>query len=364
MKMTEKSRQHVDSCRFCWMCHHVCPIGNATGQERCTARARALGLSLVNREVFDISDVAENLYECATCSACENFCVTGWQPVMFTKEARRIAATEGKLPEYILPLVQNALEKGNAYGKDDFCDCLKKEIANHTAKTDTLLLLGADAIYMATKSAVDAVKAVEKSGVEFTLLEKEMPTGSQLDFLIGAAAETQEQMKAAAEVLNTFKTVIVYNPADAKTLRHEYNDYGIELTCEIKTFTAFLCECIKNGSLKVENTGKAVVYHDPFELSRGLSETEEAREVISACANLSEMLLNRRDTNWAGNILMSQYMPDVMRRTAVERIRNAKCVGANAMVTASVSEFAVLKENCPEDFEIISIEQLILSAAK
>ncbi len=362
MKMTELSKQHVDSCRFCWMCHHVCPIGNATGQERCTARARALGLSLVNREVFDISDVVENVYECATCGACENFCVTGWRPVMFTKEARKIAATEGKLPKYILPLVMNCIEKGNAYGKEDYCDCLKEAAKSHQDKKDTLLLLGADAVYMETKSAVNAVKALEKAGYDFTVLEKEPATASQLDFLIGATAETSAQMKACAEVLNAYKTVIVYDPADAKALRHEYKEYGIELSCEIKTFTTALFEALKSGALKLKNTGKEVVYHDPFQLSRDLSETEEPREVISACAKLSEMLLNRRDTNWAGCILMDQYMPEIMKKTALERIRNAKCIGANAMVTASVTEYSILKKVCPEDFEIISIEELVLAA--
>ena len=42
MIMSEKSKQHIDACRFCWMCHHICPIGNATGLERNTAKARAL----------------------------------------------------------------------------------------------------------------------------------------------------------------------------------------------------------------------------------------------------------------------------------------------------------------------------------
>ena len=63
MKMSDKSKQHVDSCRFCWMCHHVCPIGNATGQERCTARARAFGLSLVNREVFDLTETVREVLQ-------------------------------------------------------------------------------------------------------------------------------------------------------------------------------------------------------------------------------------------------------------------------------------------------------------
>ena len=64
MIMSEKSKQHVDSCRFCWMCHHVCPIGNATGQERNTARARALSLSLVERGAEPLKEVADNVFEC------------------------------------------------------------------------------------------------------------------------------------------------------------------------------------------------------------------------------------------------------------------------------------------------------------
>ena len=54
MVMSDKAKQHVDSCRFCWMCHHICPIGNATGHERSTARARALGISLVNRNTIPL----------------------------------------------------------------------------------------------------------------------------------------------------------------------------------------------------------------------------------------------------------------------------------------------------------------------
>mgnify|MGYP006336061815 CR=1 FL=1 len=64
MIMSEKCKQHVDSCRFCWMCHHVCPIGNATGLERNTARARAMGLSLVMRDAIEYSDdIINNVYE-------------------------------------------------------------------------------------------------------------------------------------------------------------------------------------------------------------------------------------------------------------------------------------------------------------
>lgn len=359
MIMSEKSKQHVDSCRFCWMCHHICPIGNATGQERNTARARALGISLVNREAIDLSEIMDNIFECCTCGACVHDCVTGWDPVMFTKETRLQAALEGKLPDYIVSLVQNCLESGNAYGKTEICDSLKDAIKAHSAQSDTLLYLGVDARYMVCKQAVKAITVLDKANVNFTVAENELPSGAQLDFLIGAANETKEQMSACAKFLDNYKTVVVYDPADAKVIKQTYNEYGIELTAKVVTFTSFVADLLRKGELKSENKGMTVVYQDPYQLSRDLEETEEAREIIMSYAVLGEMLLNRAETVWAGNILMAQYMPEIIELVAKRRIFNAKSVGESTIVTASVSEYASLKA-VAEDVKILSIEDLIL----
>ena len=359
MIMSEKCKQHVDSCRFCWMCHHICPIGNATGQERNTARARALGISLVNRGAIDLSEIMDNIYECCTCGACVHDCITGWDPVMFTKETRLQAALEGKLPEYIMTLVSNCIETGNAYGKTATCDTLTAAIKAHADKKDTLLLLGVDAKFMACQQALKAIKVLEKAGVDFAVLENEAPTGAQLDFLIGAANETKEQMAACAKVLDQYKTVVVYDPNDSKAIKQLYKEYGIEVKANVVTYTSFVADLIKDGKLKAVNSGKKVVFQDPYQLSRDLEETEPAREIVSAYASLDEMLLNRAETVWAGNILMAQYMPEIIKKVAARRIFNATSIGANAIVTACVSEYVSLKA-VAEDVEIISIEDLIL----
>ena len=222
MIMSEKCKQHVDSCRFCWMCHHICPIGNATGQERNTARARALGISLVNREAMGLEEIMDNIYECCTCGACVHDCTTGWNPVMFTKETRLQAALDGKTPDYIAALVSNCLETGNAYGKTEICSDLAAAVKAHSAKKDTLLLLGVDAKYMVCEQALKAIKVLEKAGVDFTVLDSEPASGAQLDFLIGAANETKEQMVACAKALGEYKTVVVYDPDDAKAIKQTY----------------------------------------------------------------------------------------------------------------------------------------------
>ena len=358
--MTEKSKKHVESCRFCWMCRHICPIGNATGLERNTARARAFGLSMVNREVFGLSEVVDNVYECAACGACTKECVTGWDPVMFVKEARLDAAMEGVLPEYINVLVDNCLETGNAYGLTEVDTALAEAMGRHTEKTDVVLFLGVDAVYKMPEAAVNAIKVLEKAGVSFTVLENEPASGQQLEYLISAANETKEQMNTCAEALNAFAKVVVFDPQDAKVFKREYKEWGVNLKAEVVTFTAYLAELLDEGKLAAENSGKAVVYQDPFQLSRDLAETEEPRKVVSAYAVCNEMLCFGKHTMWAGNLLMKEWMPEVILKVAAERINNAKCVGADTIVTASVSEYASLKAVEQAEVKIISLEELVL----
>jgi Fe-S oxidoreductase len=109
----------------------------------------------------------------------------------------------------------------------------------------------------------------------------------------------------------------------------------------------------------VANSGLTVGYQDPFALARDLEETEEARTVIAKAATLHEMLCNRKETIWAGDILMAQYMPDVINLVAKRRLFNVTSIGENAVVTASVSEYTALK-NAATDVTVLSIEDLIL----
>lgn len=360
MNLSEKSKQHVDSCRFCWMCHHICPIGNATGHERSTARARALGISLVNRNAMELEEIMDNIYECCTCGGCVHDCTTGWDPVMFTKEVRLQAALEGKLPTYIEALVDNCLDSGNAYGITELDAELAEAMKKHTARTDTLLLLGVDARTKAPNQAVKAIRVLELAGASFTVLEQEPASGAQLDFLIGAAQEAKDQMAAAAKVMADYERVVIYDPGDAKVIKRTYKEYGIDLGAKTDTWTAFVAEFVRSGALKGRASRKTVVFQDPYQLSRDLEETEEAREIVSAYAELHEMLLNRKETVWAGNILMSQYLPEVILEVSARRIYNARSIGEKVMVTASVSEYVALKAVEQKDVEILSLEDLIL----
>ncbi len=353
MNFTNKAKEHIDSCRFCWMCHHVCPIGNATGLERNTARARALGLSLVAREAVEYSDdIINNVYECSLCGGCMTDCVTGWDPVMFTKEARLGAALDGKLPDYIVKMVNNLMEKGNIYGVEN-----KNKIPDFP-KTDILFFIGEDT--RAKGCAKEAKEVLKKANVDFTILKDEPNSGYSLDFMIGAAAETKAIMEECAKVLNNYKTVICYDPQDAKVMMREYKEWGIELTCQVVTFTKYVADLIKEGKLNVRKSDLVFTPQDSPILARDLEETEPLRDILNALGSVKEMLLNRQYTMLAGNLIMNEYMPNVITKVAENRWINAKNADAKILVTTSFAEYTKLSETKPEGIELMKLEEAIL----
>ena len=352
MQFSNKAKEHIDSCRFCWMCHHVCPIGNATGLERNTARARALGLSLVLRDSIEYSeDIIDNVYECSLCGGCMTDCVTGWDPVMFTREARLGAALDGKLPEYILKLITNLQETGNIMGTKP-----ENKIPEFP-KTDILFFTGENTrANGCAKTAADVLKA---AGVDFTILKDEPNSGYTLDFIVGAAAETKALMEECAKTLNEYKTVVCYDPADAKVMKREYKEWGIDVKAEVLTYTEFVAKLIKDGKLAIKKSNMVFTPQDSPLLARDLEETEPLREILSACGEVREMLLNRQYTMLAGHYVMNQYMPDVMRKVAENRWFNAKNADAEILVVTSPAEYETLLATKPEGIELMKLEEAI-----
>lgn len=364
MLISEKSKQTIDACRFCWMCRHICPIGNVTGQERNTARGRALSLSMVERGVGLSVDIMENVYECALCGACTNDCATGFDPVEFTKAVRLEGALNGKTPEHINALIDNIEKAGNPYGIKEIDGELKAEIKGLPENADVLLFLGIDARVMSPKSAITAIKLLKKSKVDFTVLINEPDSGYFMDTLLGKSEETRQIMKSTAKMLSSYKTIVAYDPADAKVFLREYKEWGIDVDAKVQTFTAYINELIKSGKLNPNKSNKTVTFQDTAVLARDLDETQEAREILNACVNVKEMLLYGKDTVWAGNLLINEYMPKVTALTAQARWKNAIVTGADALVTASVSEYEILKQEKPENMELLSIEEIVLGGLK
>ena len=355
MNITEKAKKIADSCRFCWMCRHICPIGNATGQERNTARARALGVSLVVRDATELKEIADNVYECTLCGACTNNCMTGWDPKVFIQEVKTEIVLNGVAPDYIVKLLEVYAKTGNVFGVEA-CKCLE-ELYN--TDSETALFVGQDALYKSPESVKNAVALLKEARVSASL-DRNQDSGAALWFLTGKTQETQNAAKACAETLNKYKTVVVYDPVDLKLMRHEYKEWGIEIQAEIIGFNEYLLSLIENDKINVKKSANEYALQDNYAYARELDDSETGRKLIEKVGVVKDMLLIGKEANLAGQLIMAEYMPDVMRQVAKDRWFNAKNMDCKTVVTENPAEYVALKESCPDGCRVISIEEMIL----
>ena len=355
MNITEKAGKIADSCRFCWMCRHICPIGNATGQERNTARARALGVSLVARGATNLSEIADNIYECTLCGACTNNCMTGWDPKVFVQEVKTEIVLNGETPNYIMALLEKYQQTGNVFG-EQVCSSLDNLF---NTDSDVLLFVGQDALYKSPESVKNAIALLNKAGVSVSL-EKNQDCGSALWFLTGKTAETKQVAESCADMLNKYKTVIVYDPVDLKLMLHEYKEWGIDVTAKIVNFNEYLLSLIESDKIKLTKTNKEYSLQDNYAYARELDDSVTGRKLIEKVGVVKDMLLIGKVANLAGQLIMAEYMPNVMTQVALDRWTNAINMDCKTVVTENPAEYVALKATCPDGYRVISVEEMIL----
>ena len=110
----------------------------------------------------------------------------------------------------------------------------------------------------------------------------------------------------------------------------------------------------------LKNSGLTFTPQDSPLLARDLEETEPVREILSECGEVKEMLLNREHSMLAGNLVMNEYMPDVMRKVAQDRWINAENAGAEILVTTSPAEYIILSAVKPENIKLMKLEEAVL----
>ena len=337
------------------MCRHVCPIGNATGLERNTARARAMGASMVVRGSTALSEISDNIYECTLCGACTNNCMTGFDPKVFVQEIKTEIVLGGLAPAYVTKLLENYQEKGNVFAADA-CSCLN---ALYNTDSDTLLFAGQNALYKTPESVKNAVALLGNGGIKVSFT-KEQDSGAALYFLTGKTAETQNAAKKCAEMLNGYKTVVVYDPVDLKMMLHEYKEWGIEINAKVVGFNEYLLSLIDSGAIKVNKSDNEYSLQDSYAYARELDDVDSGRKLIEKVGALKDMLLVGKEANLAGHLIMAEYMPDVIASVACNRWIDAKNMGCTTVVTEEPSEYVALKSTCPDGMRVISVEEMIM----
>ena len=354
---TEKAKKHAEACRFCWMCRHLCPVQLATGREANTPRAKGLLVSMFNRGLAMDESAGEIMYECLLCNACTDDCVTGFEPLVFIREARMKAVAEGVAPAYVTGLIDTLLETGNIYGGKE----VKANLSGVPETGDLLVWLGATARYFTPETANALFSLLAKAGAPFAALRDEPPSGGALGDLTGYIEDVRVQAGKAAAAIRASgaKKLVVLDSYDAALFLHEYKDWGIDLP-EIVTATAFVDELIKTGKLMPRREALPVTYHDGSRLARDLEEHQPARDILAAMGSpVVEMFQNRNLARCCGSALMGRMLPEIWERIARGRWEDAKRTGAKVLVAACPQSTEALCATVPEGYRYQDLFQML-----
>lgn len=333
--LSGKALHTIKACRFCWMCRHLCPVGLVTGKESNTPRAKALLLDMEQKGTTEMKVYAEDMFQCALCGSCATNCETGYEPPVFIREARRNIVANGLAPDSVMNVIEKLM----------VADAETQKPASETA--DVLVYIGAHGTETAKEMAEAFGSVLTKAGVPYMTLAAEPADGNELYDLIGETAEVKAAAKKCADAINGTgaKKVVVLNPSAARMFLQEYPAWGLELSAEVVTATAFAAELLKEGKLKMKQAAGVVTYHDPCRLARDLEETEPARELIRAMGyELKEMIQSKKTTKCCGGIALEAHSPNLAQLTASGRLSDADRIAVPVMLTACPGCKSVLQK--------------------
>ncbi len=346
-KALEGCRAEVLKCSNCGFCQAACPVYGVTLRPSFNARGKMLLLRevLEGRVTLD-QELAENFYCCTECQACTTSCAARLRADRVVRSARRTLHKQGFVPQELLKVEENVFKTGNVFGGpmservEVLPPSLKAKTLQSPLKSEatTLLFMGCLPSYLDMKIVPSFVAAMERGGIDFTVLGAEEECCGLPLYLSGSEDFELQAAKILKRIKATRAKQIITPCAGCyksfKELYPSFSDLGIEVLHSLQ----FLESLVMRGSIKLtKELPKKVTYHDPCDLGRGFGIFEEPRRILKRIPGLElvEMDRNRTDARCCGGGGSLQvHHPHLAVAMAEARVRDALAVGAEIIVSA------------------------------
>lgn len=362
-------RKDIDNCRFCWMCRHVCTVGQVTNDESMSSRARAFLLSLILRGITDYSrELAEVIYSCCLCGYCKYWCQGGFNIPAFVKAARRDLVDRGIVPLRVEELKDSLVKNNNPYGfaKDQQDPELKELIQRQPDVGETLLLFGSAVLYKTPSIGIGALKVLKKADVNVVTLKDEVNSGLEL-FCLGYASEAREKMGLLLKQLGNSqcKEIITLSPEDYYCLTQEIIELGYDLGgIKVYHITEYIVKLLELGKIKFAKSLKArLTYHDSNYLARYCRLIEAPRILCQSIPGVQyrEILWTREEAHSIGNAIMMYVYPDLCEKMVITRIQEIIETEVDVLATSSGDDKSIFltSTGTPPSLKVMDIVELI-----
>ena len=337
----------VDMCALCrcGCCKDECPMYSEILEETISPKGRNFMIRAILRGVIEPDERAVRIaYSCLLCRRDEHSCVAKLKNAEATQAFRRYLVENGfpLLPEHAL-MAKSLENYGNPWqepmtARKRWAKDIKAKKAV-PGKTDTLFYVGCTfALERSLKESPRAlVRLMERAGESYgLLLEDEVCCGSTVKRIGDEKLFERLMAENKKRLLETgAKRIVTACAGCFKTLKQDYQ--GLDKKVEILHSSEYLEESVKSGKLKLPRAPLKVTYHDPCHLGRHTEVYDSPRRILKAIPGLQllEMKTSRELARCCGGGAgVKTAYPEISRRAAIKRLREAERTGAGTLVTS------------------------------
>ena len=386
-----------DACVECGRCEKACPafaagqplnpkkliqdmvVGMAGGDTAKFAGSPYPGVTGTYKggaiiPIVDTLVPANTIWSCTTCRACVEECPMMIEHVDAIVDMRRHQTLEkGNTPGKSAELLENlkTTDNPNGYAPSSRMDWAADQnlvvLGEDVQQTDVVLWMGDAAFDLRNQRTLRAtVSLLRAAKIDFAVLGNQECDVGDAARRLGDEATFQRLTRDNIATLSKyqFNHIVTADPHVFHSLKNEYPDFGGHYS--VYHHTQFLAEQVKQGTLKLNNTGMTdVTYHDPCYLGRYNGEFDAPRYLLESMGvAVQEMERSQRRSRCCGggggapitDIPGEQRIPDM-------RIDDAKAINAGTVAVACPQCNAMFEGVVAPRPDIKDVAELMLDAA-
>ncbi|MGQ9705543.1 MAG: (Fe-S)-binding protein [bacterium] len=388
---TWKDLLDLDACVRCGRCQEVCPafLSSKPLSPKKFIQDMKLKLNKLNKEIKKdintaiMSDavLADELWSCTTCYACQEFCPIFVEHIRKVIDLRRSEVlNESRFPHELTLTFKNIETNYNPWGigfaeRDRWAEGLDIKRFEKEGDAEYLLFVGCMGSYdeKAIKTMKALVNILHNIGIDFAVLGNEELCCGDSPRRLGNEYLFQTLAMENIDKFNDrgISKIITACPHGYNTIKNEYPQFGYE--CEIYHHTQIISKAIKEGKLKLEkiDNNDRVIYHDSCYLSRYNNIFKEPRFILREIyKNIIEADRNKNKSFCCGAGGGRMWMEETIGKR-INEIRFDELMKRNPDKIVTACSFCLTmltdgkKARAPEiDVQIKDIVELVYEAYK
>jgi Fe-S oxidoreductase len=378
----DELKNFVYQCNRCGQCldfstvgqAHKCPAFDGGLFESYAARGKYnIARALVDGVIDYDMDLAERVYACTECRACAQDCFKFLDTTGMFTALKQDLAELGLIPvnfraglegESGLDQVHNVYQAPHEerlawLSEQDHVDVL----------AETAVFIGCSSAYVRQNMAVDTVGALDRLGIDYTLLSDEWCCGHPYM----AAGEIDKARESLENTISQYVDLgvnrVVFNcPGCLKTFKHDAPEILKKaLPFEPMHLLELIALLAEGGEIKFKPVSPkiTITYHDSCTLGRWLEIYEAPRTLLKHIYGVAttEMPRNRGNAYCCGAGGLIRYdFADISNCAGTERFQEAVATGADVLMTscpACLIQFQQTRSKLRSRMKIMDITQII-----